>query len=107
MYQCIDVRGYIALFNVVESSKEFQLCKRTALDLLERNINKTIPLVISHIGFYVDLTIGSITRLTIDNKGIYCVGIIDNSAFLKVQYLLRIGVSKRQNNTALEKYTIL
>ena len=88
MYQCIDVRGYIALFNVVESSKEFQLCKRTALDLLERNKNKTIPLVISHIGFYVDLTIGSITRLTIDNKGIYCVGIINNSAFLKVQYEL-------------------
>ena len=88
MYQCIEVRGYIALFNIEESSRELKLTRQTAIELLERNENKTIPLVISHIGFYVDLTIGSVTRLTIDNKGIYCVGIINNSAFLKVQYEL-------------------
>lgn len=85
MYHCIEVRGYLAFFDARESSQKYVITKEIAKLITSRNKGKTIPLVVSHVDFRVDLTIGYVTELKDDNKGLYCVGVIDNTAFLKVQ----------------------
>lgn len=85
MSKCIDVSGYLAIFDVQEPDVKYRLTKSIASRILENNKNLSIPLVVSHIDFRVDLTVGYVTDLKVDNKGLYCRGIIDNIAFIEVQ----------------------
>ncbi len=83
--ECIDVRGYLALFDVRESSNIYVINETLASQIVERNANNTIPVVVSHVDFRVDLTIGFVTELAVDNKGLFCAAIIDNANFLESQ----------------------
>lgn len=85
MYRCIEVRGYLAFFDVQESQHKYVITRDVARRMILKNKGRTIPIVISHVDFRVDLTIGYVTELKIDNKGLHCIGVVDNSAFLKVQ----------------------
>lgn len=85
MYHCIKARGYLGLFDILESSNRFIIDKKLANALIKQNSNNYIPLVISHIDYRADLTVGYITELAIDNKGLYCEAIIDNDTFLEIQ----------------------
>jgi len=88
MYQCINVSGYVGLFDIKESSAEYEIDAKLALSLIERNENRDIPLVISHIDYKVDLTVGHITDIEIDNNGLYCKAVIDNCDFINMQSLI-------------------
>lgn len=88
MHECIEVSGYLAFFDVKESGPKYQLTRCLAKELIKKNVSTNIPLVISHIDYSVDLTIGRVSKLHIDNRGLYCVGIIDNVAFLEAQQKL-------------------
>ena len=85
MSRCISVSGYLAVFDIQEPDAKYRLTKSLANQIIENNEHHSIPLVISHIDFRVDLTIGYVTDLKVDNKGLYCKGIIDNIAFIDVQ----------------------
>ena len=85
MYSCITVTGYLALFDIKESSSEYLMNRNLAKSIVERNKGRLIPLVISHLNYRVDLTIGYVTDLAIDNKGLFCKGVIDNCAFIETQ----------------------
>lgn len=60
------------------------MTKQSAKKIIEKNVNREVPLVVSHVDFRVDLTIGRVTKLFVDNTGLFCEGIIDNVAFLNV-----------------------
>ncbi len=81
----IEVRGYLALFDVRESSNIYVINETLARQIIERNAKKAIPVVVSHVDFRVDLTIGFVTELAVDNKGLFCAAIIDNANFLESQ----------------------
>ena len=83
--QCIEVKGYLALFDFRESENKFVMSKSLAEKIIRINENRTIPLVVSHVNFRVDLTIGRVTEMSADRKGLYCRGLIDNRAFLRCQ----------------------
>lgn len=85
MYRCIKARGYLGLFDVTESSSEYIISEELALAIKKKNLNKRIPIVISHINYKSDLTVGFVTDLKIDNKGLYCEAIIDNITFIEIQ----------------------
>ncbi len=85
MFPCINVCGYLGLFNVKESDVKYALKKELAKQLIASNDTFNIPLVVSHVNFRVDLTVGFLTELTIDSRGLYCKGLINNAAFLEVQ----------------------
>ncbi|KAH3794484.1 hypothetical protein DPMN_148016 [Dreissena polymorpha] len=85
MFPCINVCGYLGLFNVKESDVKYALNKELAKQLIASNDTFNIPLVVSHVNFRVDLTVGFLTELTIDSRGLYCKGLINNAAFLEVQ----------------------
>lgn len=89
MSRCIEVRGYLALFDIKESDKIYSVNRKIATQIMNANIKKTIPIVISHLDFRVDLTIGYIIDLKIDNKGLYCSGLINNEAFLEAHDIIQ------------------
>ena len=89
MSRCIEVMGYLALFDVKESDKMYVIGRNNAQTLIKVNRGKTIPIVISHLNFRVDLTIGYVTNMTVNNKGLYCTGVIDNAAFLEAHNIMR------------------
>ena len=69
MFPCINVCGYLGLFNVKESDVKYALNKELAKQLIASNDTFNIPLVVSHVNFRVDLTVGFLTELTIDSRG--------------------------------------
>jgi len=90
MSKCISVSGYLAVFDIQEPDANYRLTKSLAKQIIDKNANHNIPLVVSHINFRVDLTVGYVTKLSIDNKGLYCKGIIDNIAFIDVQNQMNV-----------------
>lgn len=103
----IQVRGYLAIFNTRESDDKYVLTKLSARKIIENNGNRDIPLVVSHVHFRVDLTIGRVTKLHVDNTGLFCEGIIDNVAFLNVHNLLNEDFIKYFSDAASRQFLYL